>query len=70
MALRRGEERREEERRGGKRRGEERRGDCISGSCRGSGACVSAPWLCERRRNYCVYKAELLLQLNYWGGGA
>lgn len=49
---------------------EERRGACISSSSRGSGACMSASWLCERRHNYCVYKAELLLLLNYWGGGA
>lgn len=47
-------------------RGEE---SCISSSCRGSGACMSASWLCERRHNYCVYKAELLLLLNYRGGG-
>lgn len=31
---------------------------------------MSASWLCEHRHNYCVYKAELLLLLNYWGGGA
>lgn len=30
---------------------------------------MSALWLCEHRHNYCVYKAELLLLLNYWGGG-
>lgn len=30
---------------------------------------MSASWLCERRHNYCVYKAELLLLLNYRGGG-
>lgn len=29
---------------------------------------MSALWLCEHRHNYCVYKAELLLLLNYWGG--
>lgn len=44
------------------------RGEDSSG-CRGSGACMSALWLCEHRHNYCVYKAELLLLLNYWGGG-
>lgn len=31
---------------------------------------MSALWLCKRRHNCCVYKAELLLLLNYWGGGA
>lgn len=31
---------------------------------------MSASWLCERRHNYCVYNAELVLLLNYWGGGA
>lgn len=46
------------------------KGACIGNSCRGSGACMSAPWLCEHRHNYCVYKAGLLLLLNYWGGGA
>lgn len=30
---------------------------------------MSASWIFERRHNYCVYKAELLLLLNYWGGG-
>lgn len=46
------------------------RGGGISNSCRDSGVCMSASWLCEHRHNYCVYKAELLLQLNYRGGGA
>lgn len=63
---RKGKESREKDRRGAERRAEER----VSSSCRGSGACMSASWLCERRHNYCVYKAELLLLLNYWGGGA
>lgn len=30
---------------------------------------MSALWLYEPGHYYCVYKAELLLLLNYWGGG-
>lgn len=31
----------------------------VAVTARGSGAYVSASWLCEHRHNYCVYKADL-----------
>lgn len=36
---------------------------------RSFGACVSASCVFQSRHNWCVYKAQWLLLLNYWRGG-